>query len=80
MVAETAPPYLASHYPESKIIFAKDYPVDDTGLNGGYYSSLGGRGVFPYTMILDENGIIIASFLSSVEYEQLKEVVESQLG
>ncbi len=80
MVSETAPPYIASYYPDSKIIFAKDYPVDDTGLNGGYYSSLGGRGVFPYTLVLDENGIIVASFLSSVEYEQLKEVVENQLN
>jgi len=80
MVSETAPPYIASYYPNSEIIFAKDYPVDDTGLNGGYYSSLGGRGVFPYTLVLDEDGIIVASFLSSVEYEQLKEVVENQLN
>ena len=80
MVIETAPSYLADHYPDSKIIFAKDYPVDETGLNGGYYASLGGRGAFPYTVILDENGIIVASFISSVEYAQLKEVVEAQLS
>ena len=80
MVIDTAPAYIGSHYPDSRIIFAKDYPVDDTGLNGGYYSSLGGRGMFPYTVILDENGIIVASFLSSVEYEELKEVVEAQLS
>ena len=80
MVVETAPDYLGKYYPDSKIIFAKDYPVDDIGLNGGYYSSLGGRGMFPYTVILDENGIIVASFISSVEYEDLKQVVDEQLA
>ena len=80
MVYETAPDYIAKYYPDSDIVFAKDYPVDDTGLNGGYYASLGGRGAFPYTIVLDEDGIIVASFISSVEYEELKETVETQLA
>lgn len=80
MVVETAPDYIGKYYSDSGILFAKDYPVDEVGLNGGYYSSLGGRGMFPYTVVLDENGIIVASFLSSVEYEELKEVVEKQLN
>jgi len=79
-VVETAPAYIGEHYPDTKMIFAKDYPIDDMGLNGGYYTSLGGRGMFPYTVILDEDGIIVASFISSVKYEQLKEVVDAQLG
>ena len=79
MVFDTAPEYISKYYADSQIIFAKDYPVDDTGLNGGYYSSLGGRGAFPYTVILDGDGIIVASFISSVEYEELKEVVEANL-
>lgn len=79
MVVETAPEYIGKYYSDSNILFAKDYPVDDVGLNGGYYSSLGGRGMFPYTVILDENGVIVANFLSSVEYKQLKEVVDAQL-
>jgi len=80
LVIETAPDYIGSHYPDSEMIFAKDYPMDETGLNGGYYTSLGGRGTFPYTVILDENGKIISIFVSSLEYEDLKEVVEAQLN
>ncbi len=77
MVGDTAPAYIGSYYPNSKIIFAKDYP--DGGAEG-YYSTLGGRGTYPYTVILDENGVITDIFLSSLEYEDLKEAVRAQLG
>jgi thiol-disulfide isomerase/thioredoxin/NAD-dependent dihydropyrimidine dehydrogenase PreA subunit len=79
-VVDTAPDYIASHYPDSKLIFAKDYPIDEIGLVGGYYSSLGGRGTFPYTVVLDENGIIVSIFVNSLEYEDLLEVVQTQLS
>lgn len=77
MIADTAPPYIAENYADSKIIFASDYATDDMGLYGGYYLALGGRDAYPYTVIIDENGIIIANFVSSVEYEELKEVIEN---
>ena len=80
MIYETAPDYIAEYYPDSNIIFAKDYAIDSTGTNGGYYSTLGGRDQYPYTVILDEDGIIVAIYSSSVEYEDLKNVVESQLA
>ena len=80
MVMETAPAYIASHYPDSKLIFAKDYPIDDIGLVGGYYSSLGGRGTFPYTVVLDENGIIRDIFVAALEYEDLQQAVERCLA
>lgn len=79
-VVETAPAYIASHYPESNIVFAKDYPVDDIGLVGGYYSSLGGRGTFPYTVVLDETGIIRDVFVAALEYEDLQNSVEAILA
>ena len=79
-VAETAPGYIASHYPDSNIIFAKDYPVDEVGLVGGYYASLGGRGTFPYTVVLDENGIIRDVFVAALEYEDLQKSVETILA
>ena len=41
---------------------------------------LGGRGTYPYTMILDENGIVIAIFVNALEYEDLQDVVEAQLA
>jgi polyferredoxin len=79
-VVDTAPDYIASHYPDSKLIFAKDYPIDEIGLVGGYYSSLGGRGTFPYTVVLDENGIIRNVFVAALEYEDLQQAVESCLN
>lgn len=79
-VAETAPGYIASHYPDSGIVFAKDYPIDEVGLVGGYYSALGGRGTFPYTVVLDENGIIRNIFVAALEYEDLQQAVEGCLA
>ena len=76
MVSETAPAYIASHYPDSNITFARDYIVD--GMEG-YYSTLGGRGTYPYTVILDENGTIVKIFWEALHYEDLEAVVEGQL-
>ena len=79
MIADTAPAYIKENYPTTKIIFASDIALDDMGLYGKYYTALGGRDAYPYTVIIDENGIIVANFVSSVEYEELKQVVEEQL-
>ncbi len=73
MIMDTAPEYIATYYPESKITFACDL-VDE-----GYYTTLGGRGTYPYTVVLDENGVIIKIFFEALEYEDLEEVVKSQL-
>ena len=78
--SETAPEYIANHYADSPILFAKDYPLDATGLTGGYYTTLGGRGTWPYTVILDEDGVIISVFVSSLTYDDLKGVVDGQLA
>lgn len=45
----------------------------------GYYSALGGRGTYPYTVILDENGVIVKIFVASVTYEDLKQIVDATL-
>jgi len=79
-IYETAPEFIRTYYPDTNMIFAKDYPVDDIGLVGGYYTTLGGRGTFPYTLILDENGVVLASFVSALNYEDLEQVVKSQLS
>ena len=79
-VIDTAPAYISSHYPDSSIVFAKDYPIDEVGLVGGYYSSLGGRGTFPYTVVLDESGIIREIFVEALEYEDLQQAVENCLA
>lgn len=74
MACETAPEYIDTYYAESKIIFACDLVEE------GYYAALGGRGTYPYTVVLDENGTIVQIFFNALEYEDLKEVVESQLN
>ena len=70
MIVETAPEYIGKYYPESRIIFAQD-TTDE-----GYYAKLGGRGTYPYTVVLDENGVICEIFVSALEYEDLKEAIE----
>ena len=80
MSAETAPEYIASHYPSSNIIFAKDTAADKSGIIGEFYSALGGRGTYPYTVILDEHGVIVKIFVEALHYEDLEEVVEQELN
>lgn len=46
----------------------------------GMTAVLGGRGTYPYTVVLDKEGTIVDIFLSSLEYEDLKEAVEKQLS
>ena len=79
-VYDTAPGYIAENYPDSKIIFAKDYPTDAVGFYGGYYTSLGGRDTYPYIVVLDENGIIVDKIVSALEYEDLKEIVDELIN
>lgn len=78
--ADTAPAYIAKHYADSKIIFGKDDPLDEAGYNGVFYNALGGRSNYPYTVILDEHGVIVKMFVNSLHYEDLAEVVEEELN
>ena len=71
---QTAPEYIGKYYPDSKLNFAADLD------NSAYYTMLGGTGAYPYTVVIDENGIISEIFYSSVEYEDLKEAVENILN
>ena len=71
MVSETANDYIAKYYPESKMVFALD------SKNEGYYAALGGRGTYPYTVILDADGKIRSVIFEPLTYETLKEAVEN---
>ncbi len=66
--------WVEKNYPETNIKFTLDYDKN------GYYSSLGGSDTWPMTVILDENGVIIFSTVTSVHYEDLQEVVENALA
>ena len=70
---ETAPEYIGKYYADSQMLFSWD---GGEGFNGEYYTALGGRGTYPYTLVLDENGIVVKVFVSSVTYRELQEAVE----
>ena len=79
MICETAPPFIQTYYADSNLIFAKDFTAEGSTAEQ-YYTALGGRGTYPYTVILDETGTVIELFVSALEYEDLQKVVESQLN
>lgn len=70
MIKETAPPYIKEHYPDSNLVFACDSE------NAGYYTALGGRGSYPYTVVTNKNGVITEVFLKALDYDDLKAAVE----
>ena len=78
LAEETAAAYIADNYADSSLNFLADYAIDQTGTSG-YYTTLGGRGTYPYTVVLDENGVITKIFVSSVTYDMLKAAVEEAL-
>lgn len=69
-----APGYVSLVYPESQIIFAVD------NYNEGYYTTLGGDGYYPYTLILDENGVILYKQVGAMTYESLKSQLDAALS
>lgn len=77
MIHETAPEFIGKYYAESKITFAKDYSENGTEV---YYTALGGRDTYPYTVVLNNQGVIIAVFYEALEYEDLQQVIESHLN
>ena len=79
LVEETAAAYIADNYTGSSLNFLSDYPLED-GNTSGYYTTLGGRGTYPYTVVLDAEGVITKIFVSSVTYDMLKSAVEDALN
>ena len=79
-IVDTAPDYIKENYADSKMIFGVDDAVGDNEMNGAYYTALGASGTYPYTVILDENGVIVQTFTKALHYEDLEEVVEQLLN
>lgn len=76
MSSETGPDYIAEHYPDSKLVFSQD---TGSGFTGEYYTMLGGRGSYPYTLVLNAEGVITKVFWSSVTHEDLQAAVQQAL-
>ena len=66
------PAWLAQNYPDSDMRFG--YDADDA-----YYNELISVGTYPATVILDENGVIIAKFVRKVHYDELKSIIDGIL-
>ncbi len=77
--AETAADYVAEYYPNSKMVFVTDYALSD-GLTSGYYTALGGTDAWPYTVILDETGVIQKIIVTPLTHEELVAAVEEVLA
>ncbi len=70
MIIDTAPDYIGKYYKDSQITFASDLQDE------GYYTKLGGRGTYPYTVVLDADGIVRHIFVEALHYEDLQQAVE----
>jgi len=75
---ESPSDFITKYYPDTNMTFAWDNDGDDFS-NGTFYLALGGRSAYPYTVILDESGIITNLIVSAVEYQTLKNIVEGLL-
>lgn len=73
---ETGPAFIGKYYSASAMQFAWD-PGD--GYNGECYTALGGRGTYPYTVILGQDGRIANIFVEKLTYEELKTAVKNLL-
>jgi thiol-disulfide isomerase/thioredoxin len=61
-------------FPDSAYVFAKDNE------NEVFFKMLGGRDSWPMTVILDEDGVIVKTFVGSVKYDDPKSETEDLKG
>jgi len=76
---DAASDYVLDNFPNSSIIFLKDYSKDpnDQYSNDVFYELLGGSNYYPHTVILDENGIIKEIHVGMLSYSELVEILAS---
>ena len=72
--AGKASSYITENFPGSKMLFAYDIPLNEN--IDLYYDLLGGRSMYPATLILDENGIIMYTLEGQQEYSTLVSLIE----
>ena len=77
---ETSPEFIKTHYPNANLIFANDISDKQDDFNGEYYLNLGGSGTYPYTVIIDEFGVIQEIFVKALHYEDLQNSIETILN
>lgn len=90
ILLNTAANFIRTNYPDSPIVFLADFvpeenQTEDKAMNEmyriGYYTMLGGQNrVYPYTVVLNEKGIITHVFRQSVTEAQLETAVLEAMG
>lgn len=84
MLPQTAPAYIADHYPDSPIVFLSDFIPDGGSTEmdrNGYFTLLGGvNNAYPRTVVLDERGIITHVFPNFVTESELETAVLQAMG
>ncbi len=78
----TATSFINSTYPNSEIVFGKDFPNESGKIVDPeiYFTLLGGsNNSYPMTLIVDEYGIIRAHYIGSITYEELVSDIEKLL-
>ena len=66
--------YIAEHYADSKIIFCQD------GAGEMYYNMVGAKDYYPYTFVLDANGVITHTFVGSINEETLVTAINEAIA
>ena len=81
-LSSTATAYINENYPNSNIVFGKDFPNESGKMVDPevYYTLLGGaNNSYPMTVIVDQNGIIAAHYIGSITHEELVSDIEKLL-
>ena len=69
--------FIGENYADSPMIFSWEESED---YNGDYYKLLGGNGSYPYTLILNAEGVITFKQVGMMSYEELTLLVEAAGG
>ena len=75
---DKASAYINTNFPDSKMIFAYDLPLDS--YRDMYFNLLGGTDYYPRTLVLDRDGIVTFSYDGGLSYDQLKAEIENALA
>jgi len=72
-----APEFIDSNYPESKIKFAYDTPINSA--IGAYFNVFGAKG-YPTTLVLDKNGVITYKHTGQISGDILESEITKAIG
>lgn len=70
------PQFIAEYYSDSPIVFCYDEPSEESFLDK-YFSLLGGYQGYPYTVVLDADGVILHTQTGMMSYEDLEAIVNT---